>query len=202
MLVVVDSLHVGVPPHLASAKCATAVGFQLDAEDVVLGQLVAAAAAALDGHLAEVFFEDEALDALVGLECDFYDFGFAVGVGREPCHAGLRRAHRQVVFAVAGDGRHVEALYVGDARCPVFVACVVDGARVVLLEYGDVDYLYFAFLASGFFGLAHKDFLGHLYDFVCAVFVEDDDVVDVGAVADEFVLLQACADEAVGPVDV
>ena len=50
--------------------------------------------------------------------------------------------------------------------------------------------------------LAHKELVGHADHLELAVAVEDDDVVDVGTVADILVLLQTRADEAVGAVDV
>ena len=50
--------------------------------------------------------------------------------------------------------------------------------------------------------LAHEHLVGHAYHLVLAVFVEDDDVVDVGAVAHKLVFLQTRADETVGAVDV
>ena len=46
------------------------------------------------------------------------------------------------------------------------------------------------------------DLVGHLNDLELAILVEDDDVVDVGAVAYKLVLLQAGADETVGTVDI
>ena len=50
--------------------------------------------------------------------------------------------------------------------------------------------------------LAHKKLVGHADNLVLAVAVEDDDVVDVGAVADVLVLLQTRTDETVVAVDV
>ena len=50
--------------------------------------------------------------------------------------------------------------------------------------------------------LAHKHLVRHTDDLVFSVFVEDDDIVDVRTVADKLVLLQPCADEAIGAIDV
>ena len=50
--------------------------------------------------------------------------------------------------------------------------------------------------------LAHEDLLGHANHLVFAVFVEDDDVVDVGTVAHELVFLHARPDESLLAVDV
>ena len=59
-----------------------------------------------------------------------------------------------------------------------------------------------ALLVFCFFCLAHKHFLGHLRDFIRTIFVEDDNVVEVAAVADKLVFLQARTDKAVSAVDI
>ena len=50
--------------------------------------------------------------------------------------------------------------------------------------------------------LAHEELIGYAHHLHASVAVEDDDIVDVGAVADELVLLQSGADEALLAVDV
>ena len=65
-----------------------------------------------------------------------------------------------------------------------------------------MDDLALALLGFRALRLAHEDLLADADDLVGAVLVEDDDIVEVGAVADELVLLQRCADETVLAVDV
>ena len=50
--------------------------------------------------------------------------------------------------------------------------------------------------------LANEYLVGHLDDLILTVLVEDDDVVDVGAVAHVFVLLERSADESLLAVDI
>ena len=50
--------------------------------------------------------------------------------------------------------------------------------------------------------LAHKDLLGHTDYLVFSIFVENDDIVEIGTVADKLILLHARSDEAVLTVDV
>ena len=109
---------------------------------------------------------------------------------------------RQVVFAVAGDGRHVEALDVVVAVFSVAIDHVVDCALVVSLEDGHVDDFRFPFFGLAFFRLAHERLVGDADDLVRAVAVEDDGVVDVGTVGDELVFLESGADESLVAVDV
>ena len=68
MLVVVDTLHVGVVPNLASAQSRNATALELDAQDVVLRQLIAHAGASLDGYFAEILVELQLLHLCVGLQ--------------------------------------------------------------------------------------------------------------------------------------
>ena len=159
--------------------------------DWVARQDVADGLTSLDAYLAEVFFEDDFADARVGFQRHLDDFGFTVGVGAEVGDLGFGCALRHVVLAVADDGRHGKALDVGRPVLAVAVAHVVDGALVVLLENVGVEDV-----------LAHELLVGHGRDEVAAVAEEEDDVVQVRAVGQEFVLLQAGADEAFLAVDV
>ena len=146
---------------------------------VEAGEQVAAALASFHKDFAEVFVEGYALELGVGPEGDLDGFGLAVGVGGEVDDAASRRACGEVVLAVVGDAGHVEALDEAVARGAVAVDDVVDGAGVAALEDGDVDDLHlFAMLGLGAFGFANEDLVLHTGDFVGAVAVEDDDVVD------------------------
>ena len=195
VLFVVDAVDVGVEPHLASAEGGVAVTLQSDAVDGFLGEHVAAGGTSLDEDVGKVAFEEDAharigcLDA--GVEGDFDDFCLAVGIGGEVHDFAARSALRDVVLFVAGEGGDVEALDKVGTFLAVAIDDVVGGALVVFLEHLHMEHV-----------LADKDFLCHADDFVLAVFVEDDNVVDVGTVADELVLLQAGADEAFVAVDV
>ena len=50
--------------------------------------------------------------------------------------------------------------------------------------------------------LAHKNLFGYTDDLVFTIFVEDNDIVDVGAVAHEFILRESHADETVSTIDI
>ena len=65
-----------------------------------------------------------------------------------------------------------------------------------------MDNLGLLLLGLAAFGLAHENLFGHAHHLVGAVAIEEDDIVNVRAVADKLVLLQAGADEAFLAVDV
>ena len=60
----------------------------------------------------------------------------------------------------------------------------------------------FLLLCLASLSLSHKEFVGYAHHLICAVAVEDDDIIDVGTVAHELVLLQGSAYETLLAVDV
>ena len=98
---------------------------------------------------------------------------------------------REVVFLVAGESCNGEALHIDNAALTVLIEHIVDGAGIVALEYAEILNV-----------LAHIELVGNAYELVFSVFVEDDDVVDIGAVAHKLVLLKPHTDEALLTVDV
>ena len=191
VLVVVQAVHVGVVPHLAPSEGGVPMALESDAVYGELREQVAFRGAPFDHHLREILVDEDLPEFRIGLERHLDDLRLAVGIGREVHHLRARRALRQVVLLVAGHRRHVEALDEAVALLAVAVDDVIDGARVVLLEHVEIEHV-----------LAHEHLLCHADHLVLAVFVEDDDVVEVGAVAHELVLLQPSADKSVRAVDV
>lgn len=96
-----------------------------------------------------------------------------------------------VIQLVAGHGGYIESLDEVIALLAVAVNTVVDGALIVLLEY-----LYMEDI------LADEYLVCYLGDFKLAILIEDDDVIEVGAVAYEFILLQPCTNETFLTVDI
>ena len=191
MVLIVDAQDVRVEPHLAVAQRGLSRLLERDAVHLVLGDDVAPSLLALDGQVGQVDVKLQDLEPELGLEGDAQHLGLAIGVGREPHDLAARLALGDVILLVAGDARHGKALHVGGAAAAILVQDVVDGAGVALLEHIQVQDV-----------LAHIDLVGNLGDLELAILVEDDDVVDVRAVADKLILLESRADEAVGPVDV
>ena len=70
------------------------------------------------------------------------------------------------------------------------------GACVAFLEDVHMDNLGLLLFGLAALGLAHENLFGHAHHLVGAVAIEEDDIVNVRAVADKFVLLQTGADEA------
>ena len=112
------------------------------------------------------------------LEGHFDYFGFAIGVSREIDDAATRCAHGEVIFFIFRQTRNEESFHVVWPGFAVAINHIVDGSLVVLLEDGYV-------LGVG----SDKDLVRHAYYLIFAVFVEDDDVVDIGAVAEELIFL-------------
>ena len=202
-LVVVEALHVVVEPHLAPAERGTAESFERDVVDGELGEQVAPALTALDEDFAEIFLKRHALELRVGAQRHLDNLCLAVAVGSEVEHLGAGRAEREVVFAVVGYGSDVEAFEERAARLAVAINGIIDSALVASLEHVDVyDAQLFVLLSRRAGGAADKHLFLHARDFIGAVGVEDNHVVDGRAVGHELVLFQPRAHKAVGAVDV
>ena len=191
VLIVVQTVHIGVKPHLAAAQCRVSVTLQPDAGYEIFCKQVTLRGAPLDKNLREILLDKYLLDLLRWVECYLDHFGLAVGVGGEVHHTTAIGALSEVVLLVASHRGDVESLDEAGALLTIAVNGIVDGTRVVLLEHIDIQDV-----------LAHEEFLGYAYNLVFSVFVEDDDIVEIRAVAYKLVFLQSGADKAVVAVDV
>ena len=201
---IVKTFHIVVEPQIASSQRTSAMRLQSDTQHIVLREDVTTCTTSLHIYLAEVLVEYQLLDLrlLLFFQGHLDDLGLTVCISSEVSDARLRGSHRHVVLTVTAQGRNIEAFHEGDAALSVLVAYVIDGACVVLLEYGHMDDFRLPLLVLCLFCFAHKHFLCHFRHLIRTVFIEDDDVVKVATVADKLIFLQACSDESVGTVDV
>ena len=146
---------------------------------------------ALDGKVGKVYVELQHLQAWFLFQSHAQRLSLAVGVGGEPPYLSAFCALCHVVFLVARDAYHCETLHVDHATLAVLVDKIVDCALVVALEYVDIQYV-----------LADVKFVCHFSHFVFTILVEDNHIVDVGAVAHKLVFLQSGANESVFAVDI
>ena len=190
--VVVDAQDVRVEPHLASAQRGRPFRAQRDGLDLVLGEHISPGIAALNRQFGEVHGEIVLLEVRSGFELHAHFFRLSIGVGGEIYHLRVRFALSEVVLLVASHGCDKKAFpVVGPAFFAIAIYGVVDSALVVLLENSDMDDVG-----------ADKRLVRHLDNLVLAVLVEDDYIVQVGAVEQELFFFQAGADKALGAVDV
>ena len=191
MLVVVQSFYIGVVPHLAPSEGRVSTTLQANAINRELCQQVSLRGASLDGNLREILVEDCFLDLRIGVERNLDDLCLAIGVGREIHDSRARCTLCHIVLPVANHGSHVETLHEAEALLSVTIHHIIDGTRVVLLEYVDIEHVF-----------AHEHLFCHADHLVFTFLIEDDDIVEVGAVAHKLVLFQSCTDKAVCTIDV
>ncbi len=120
-----------------------------------------------------------------------YDFGFAVGVGGEVYDFGARCSLREVVLFVAYESGGGKAFHIIVSGLAVTVDYIIYSSSVLLAEDGDMQ-------GVG----ADEHFLGDLDGFIFTIFIEDDDIVDIGARAEVLVVFERGSDEAVLSVDI
>ena len=191
VLVVVQAFHVGVEPHLSAAKGRTSVALQRDAHYWVLCQGVSLRRTSLYNYLREVFLEEQFLRFRRWVEGYLYHLRLTIWIAGEVEYAAAGGALCQVIFLVACHRGYIETLNVAEALLAVAVNHIIYRAVVVLLEHLDVLNV-----------LAHKHLLLHTYNLVLTVLVEDNEVVEVGTVADKLIFLQRSADKSILAVDI
>ena len=191
VLVIVDTQHIGVEPYFASAEGGMPFLLEGDGFDLVFGEHIAPRRTGFDRQFGQVFEHLQLLEVQRGFERHAYHLRLAVRIGGkiDDLRAGI--ALRQVVFLVAGDTRDVEAFHVVRAFLAVPIDHVIDSPLIAALEDGYVLDI-----------RTYKDFLGYLHYLVFAVLMEDDEVVNVGAIEQVLVFLEARADKAFLAVDI
>ena len=163
---------------------------------------VAHALAPFDGNFGKVFVEEHTLQFRIGFQRYLYHLSLTIGVGSEIDHATAWFALREVILTVAGHTGYIETLDVVGSRLSVAINGVIDRARVILLEHGHMNDFRLLFLCLRTFCFAYKQFVGNAHNFVGAILVEKDDIVDVGTILHIFIFLHTCADETLFTVDV
>ena len=193
VLIIVDAVYIRVKPYLSSSQGTVSVALQSDAADGSLGEQVALGSTSLDEDFREIFLQEDALTffAQIRFHRHLDDFCLAVRVGGEVDDAASRCALGDIVELVARHGGYVESLDEVVALLAVAIYAVVDGSLIVLLEHLYVEDV-----------LTHEYLVGNLGYLEFSILVEDDDVVEVRAVAHKFILLQACTHETFLSVDV
>ena len=191
MVLIVDAQDVRIEPHFAVAQGGLACLLERDAVYLVLGDDVASCLFALDGQFCQIDVKLQDLEPELGFEGDAEHLGLAIGIGCEPGDFAARFTLCDVVFAITRDTRDSKSFHEGRAASPVLVQDIIDCACITFLEDIQVKDVF-----------SHINLVGDFGDLELTVFIENDDVINVRAVAHEFVLFKARANEAVGAVDV
>ena len=127
----------------------------------------------------------------VGFHGHLDNLCLAIGVGSKVDDTAARCALCDVIHLVARHGSNIESLDEVVALLTITIHTVVDGALVVLLEHLYVEHV-----------LAHKYLVCHLSNLKLTILVEDNDIVEVGAVAHQLVFLQSCTHKTFLTVDI
>ena len=193
VLLVVEPLDIRVEPHLPSAERGMSVALQRDAVDALLGQEITLCSTSLDEDAGKVTLHEDVLFLPVGVrvEGNLDQFSLAVGVSRKVTDPRSRCPQGDIILLVTGDGGYVEPFDIIRSGLSVPVDDIINRPFVILLEHLHVQDT-----------LADEHLVGNADDLILAIPIEDDDIIEVGAVLHELRLLQPCTDEACLPVDV
>ena len=97
----------------------------------------------------------------------------------------------EVIFFVASHTCNCKTFHIEYSTSAILIYHIVDCAHVVTFKHVEVKNVF-----------THKHLFLHFHNLILTIFVEDDDVVDVRAVAHIFIFLQSGAYEAFFAVDV
>ena len=62
------------------------MGFELDTENLVFGELIASRGTTFDVNVTEILLKDKLFQLLLWLQRHLDNFSLAIAIGREPCH--------------------------------------------------------------------------------------------------------------------
>ena len=156
-----------------------------------LCQQITLSSTSLDEHLGEVLVEEYLFELWCRVECYLDNFSLAIGIGGEINDTRSWGSNGQVVFAIASNRRHVEALDIIESFLSVTIHHIINSALVVFLKHTKPQYI-----------LSYEYLICHTDDLELTIFVEDNDIIDIGTVADKLVFLQSCTYKSIGTVDI
>ena len=128
VLVVVQTVHVGIPPYFPSSERGVAVTLQADTVYRVFGKQVSLRSAPFDDDFREILVEEYLLQLGVGVESYLDNLCFTIGISGEIHHFRAWRTLREVVLLVACHAGHVEALDKAVAFLSVTIDDIIDGS--------------------------------------------------------------------------
>ena len=172
----IQATHRVVKPNIAGIERGYAFATLLDFLDFIFGQQVTTCVATFHGKVGKLVVH-RLLFLVEQHQRHLDNLCLAVGVRRKIAHLRAGFALREVVFLVAGDTLHGKTLHIM-RRTVLAIAIdhIIGGTIVILMEHIDMNYL-----------LSHKEFRLQLDHRILTVFMEDNDIVQIGAVAYIFV---------------
>ncbi len=187
----IETQDILVKPYLATAKRRNAFFLLGNLVNFGAGENISLRIAVLYGNVLEINIKGKLSQFRLRLQLARDNFGFTIWVSLEvqQFRTGCSLGH--IVFLVADDIGNCKTLDVRSCRLSIAVNHIVDGALVVLTVHCHIYY-----------ALAEECLVGHFGNLIFSILVNYNDVVDVGAVAYIFVLLQAITNEAFFPVNV
>ena len=176
--------------------------FERDFVHIKSREKITTRTATFDSQFTEALFKKDATQFGIGFQSHLDYFGFSIRIGSEIVDFGSWRALGDIILAIVGDARHVKSLDIVGTVFSIAISHIINCALVVLLEDRNVYNLGFLLLSFGAFCLTNVHLLSHSRHLVSTIAIEDDDVVDVGAILHKLILLQRGSHEAIGTIHI
>ncbi len=176
--------------------------FERDFVHIKSREKITTRTAAFDSQFTEALFKKDATQFGIGFQSHLDYFGFSIRIGSEIVDFGSWCTLGDIILTIVGDARHVKSLDIVGTVFSIAISHIINCALVVLLEDRDVYNLGFLLLSFGAFCLTDVHLFSHSRHLVSSVAIEDDDVVDVGAILHKLILLQGGSHKAIGTIHI
>ena len=162
-----------------------------DGFDIEFRQHISSRCTGLDSQFGEVFGDLEFLEVQGGFECHFDDLRFAIRIDGKIDDSGAGFALREIVFLIFRDAGDIESLHEIGALLAITIDDIIDSTIVAAFEDRDMEYI-----------RPDEQLLRDLNNLIFTVLMEDDDIVDIRAIEEEFIFLESGTDESFRAVDI
>src|ERR1035437_985909 len=175
-VVIIQAKDVAVEPNLTTSEGRTTLLFQGYFMDIILSQNISHGLTSFDGNLAEVLFKHQLVQTGFWFQGHADHFGLGIRIYGEIIYFRSGSAHSNVVFLVSGNAVHGETLDIIRTSLTIAVNRVINGSFIVLLEDVEMQDVF-----------TDEHFVHNFHNLIASIFEENNDIVDVGTIAHEFI---------------
>ena len=158
---------------------------------IVFGQQISSCTTALHCQLAQVFTYFEFLEMKGGLKCNTNHFRFAVRISSKISNTAAGFTLRHIIFLITSYTSDKEALHIIRSASAITIDNIIDCTCIVFLEYINVQNI-----------CSDKYLLSYANNFIFTITMEDNDIIQIGAVAQELIFFETSANKALFTVNI
>ena len=187
----IQTQHIFIQPDFTPAQSRYSFLHDTDLVDIVLCQCIPLRITPFDRQRSKIIFEYQFLYTGFRFQANFNHFSLPVGIGRKMQNPGSGGTFSQVIHFIPGHTGNIKTLHI---RSPIFTVPVYDIInRTFIVLFENIHILNI---------LTDEYLIGHLRHIIGTVFLKDNHIIHIRALADKLVFLQGRSDKTFFPVDV